>query len=93
LIEEATLANHKSAEKRARQATKRQARNVAAKRSAKSLEKKFLVSLSEKKAEVGELFRQVNSKLMSLVSKGVLKKQTAARKISRLAKKMKAPAN
>jgi small subunit ribosomal protein S20 len=81
------LANHKSAEKRARQAVKRQARNTAAKRSAKSLEKKLLLSLSEKKAEATELFRQMNAKLMSLVSKGVLKKKTAARKISRLAKK------
>jgi small subunit ribosomal protein S20 len=81
------LANHKSAEKRARQAAKRQARNTAAKRSAKSLEKKLLLSISEKKAEATELFRQMNAKLMSLVSKGVLKKKTAARKISRLAKK------
>lgn len=84
------MANHKSAEKRARQAPKRQARNVSAVSSVKTFEKKLLKAIDEKSKDVTETLKQYTSKIMSAVSKGAIKKQTASRKISRLATRVAA---
>lgn len=78
------MANHKSAAKRARQAPKRASRNSNVKSSVKTFEKKLLKAIETKSADLKEQLSAYTSKIMSAVSKGTVKKQTAARKISRL---------
>ncbi len=79
------MANHESAKKAHRQSLVRAARN----RSIKNRVKTFIVHFKSKVAE-GNLenatlaFRNAESELMSSVSKGVLKLNTASRKVSRL---------
>lgn len=82
------MANHKSSEKRARQTIKRSARNAQAKKFVKTVEKRLTTALTEKSKDVETAFRDFTSKIMAAVTKGVIKKQTASRKISRMAKSM-----
>ena len=80
------MANHKSAAKRARQAVKREARNTQVKSAVKTFEKKVGKAIENKSAkEAVVALQEFTSKIMTAASKGVLKKQTASRKISRLA--------
>jgi small subunit ribosomal protein S20 len=80
------LANHKSAAKRARQAVKREDRNTQVKSAVKTFEKKVLKAVENKSAkEAVEALKEFTSKMMTAASKGVIKKETASRKISRLA--------
>jgi small subunit ribosomal protein S20 len=80
-----TLANHKSAEKRARQAVKRNARNTATEKSVRTWEKKLRKAVSDKdKKAAAELLSNYMSKMGKASAKGVITKQTAARKVSRL---------
>ncbi|MCX7675713.1 MAG: 30S ribosomal protein S20 [Bdellovibrionaceae bacterium] len=78
------MANHKSCEKRARQAEKRAFRNTAIKRSLKTMEKKLIDAASKKAPEAGELLKTYTAKMMQAVAKGVLKKQTMSRKLGRV---------
>lgn len=79
------MANHKSAEKRARQAVKRNARNTATERSVRTWEKKVRQAVTDKDKKVAsELLSTYMSKIGKASSKGALTKQTAARKVSRL---------
>lgn len=84
------MANHKSSEKRARQAPKRQARNASTVSNVKTIEKKLLKAIDDKSKDVAETLKQYTSKVMSAVSKGAIKKQTASRKIGRLATRVAA---
>lgn len=79
------MANHKSAEKRARQSLKRAARNTQTRKNVKTVEKKLVADLAAKGKDAETSLREFTSKVMKAVTKGVIKKQTAARKISRLA--------
>lgn len=80
------MANHKSAAKRARQAVKREDRNTQVKSAVKTFEKKVLKAVENKSAkEAVEALKEFTSKMMTAASKGVIKKETASRKISRLA--------
>lgn len=80
------MANHKSAAKRARQAVKREGRNNQSKSAVKTFEKKVLKAVENKSAaEALAALKEFTSKIMSASSKGVIKKETASRKISRLA--------
>lgn len=79
------MATHKSAEKRARQAIRRTKRNSQTKSSVKTAEKSLVGALQAKSKETETLLRAFTKKIMSAVSKGAIKKSTAARKISRLA--------
>ncbi len=82
---------HKSTIKRARQALKRQARNRAVQSSVKSVLKRVLSAVEEKKAdEAKAALHDATSAAWKAVSKGVLKPNTAARRISRLAAKVNA---
>lgn len=82
------MANHKSAEKRARQSVKRKARNTQTKAAVKTFEKNLVKAIEAKSTkEIPELLKAYVKKAMSAVSKGSLKKQTVARKISRLSSK------
>jgi small subunit ribosomal protein S20 len=77
---------HKSTIKRARQAEKRHLRNRAVLTSVKSAMKKVITAVDEKNAdEAKTLLREATSALHKAVTKGVLKRNTASRRISRLA--------
>jgi small subunit ribosomal protein S20 len=80
------LANTASAEKRNRQAQKRRARNVAVRTSVKGAVKKVRDALEkgDPAAAKGAL-RAAEKALDGAASKGVLHRNTASRRISRLA--------
>lgn len=84
------MANHKSSEKRARQTPKKTARNARVKGSVKTFEKKLMKAIETKAADLKDSLSAYTSQVMKAVSKGVLKKKTAARKVSRIAKKASA---
>ncbi len=81
------MANHKSAEKRIRQTAKREERNRVYRTKTKNLVKTVRLAVAKKDvAALEAAFKEANKELHKFVSKGFLKKQTAARKVSRLAK-------
>jgi small subunit ribosomal protein S20 len=76
---------HKSTVRRARQSEKRQERNHAALSAVKGLVKKLQAAVAEKKVEDAKAsLREATSALSKAVTKGVLKANTASRRISRL---------
>lgn len=82
------MANHKSAAKRHLQSEKRRIRNRKVKSALHTQIKKTLVEITNKTAKVNEgEVRLAQSALARAASKGVLHKNTAARRISRLMKK------
>lgn len=83
------MANIKSAEKRARTIKVRTARNRAYKSAVKSAAKKFEAALSAGDIEQArEAFIKVEKQLDKAANKGVIHKNTAARKKSKLAKRL-----
>jgi len=88
------LATHKSAEKRARQNKVRSIRNASRKTRIKSTLKKMDEALKGNNKPVAEeTLKKVSSLISKGASKGVLRKRTASRKISRLSKKVRALAS
>jgi small subunit ribosomal protein S20 len=83
------MANIKSQIKRNRQNEARRMRNKSINSSLKTSVKKVEVA-STAGEETAELMRQAQAEIDSAVSKGVLHKKTAARKKSRLAKRISA---
>jgi len=76
-----------SAEKRHRQSEERRLRNKSAKSAVRSSVKKFVVLTHEKKVEEAEIaLRQMMKKIDTAAGKGIIKKNAAARKKSRMAK-------
>lgn len=76
---------HKSTIRRARQAEKRNTRNRATLSAVKGLVKKVQAAVAEKNADEAKTsLRIAASALSKAVSKGVLKPNTASRRISRL---------
>jgi len=87
------MPNIKSAKKRVLVIDKKTARNKAVKSEVKTVIKKFLALVeSGDKAAATAKFPETCSAIDSAVSKGVLKKNTAANKKSGLAKKLNAMA-
>jgi len=81
-----TLAVHKSVIKRHRQSLKRRARNQEIKSRIKTLIKKVRRSIEMKDPATAQTqLRDVNKALDKAVSKGVVKHNTASRRLSRLA--------
>ncbi len=81
------MANHKSAEKRVRQTKVRTERNRFYRTRMKNIVKAVREAVEAKDtAKAEEALKVANKMLHSYVSRGFLKKNTAARKISRLAK-------
>lgn len=79
------MANHKSAEKRARQNKKRRERNRALRSSLRTQIKKLRAAIASKdKSLCLELLNPTISKIDKAVNKGILHKNTAARYKSRL---------
>ncbi|WP_455376989.1 30S ribosomal protein S20 [Petrachloros mirabilis] len=80
---------HKSTIRRARQAVKRQVRNRATLSAVKSSVKKVQSAVAGKKLEDAKAsLREASSALSKAVTKGVLKRNTASRRISRLTKQV-----
>lgn len=85
------MANHKSAEKRARQTKVRTERNRFYKTRIKNITKDVLVAVdANDKDKAVESMKTANKYLHHCVSKGILKKGTAARKVSNLQLKVNA---
>jgi small subunit ribosomal protein S20 len=85
------MAHHKSAEKRIRQTPKRTLRNRARVSRIKTEVKKVEVALAAgDKAAAEAALRAAQPLMQRGVSKGVMHRNTAARKISRLSKRLKA---
>ena len=83
--EEYTLANHKSAAKRARQTVKRTSVNSNRKSAVRTVEKSLLKALAAKDTKaLPELLKNFMSQMTKAASRSVFKKQTASRHISRL---------
>ena len=81
------MANTKSAKKRIRQIKKRTERNRYYKTRIKTITKAIREAVEKgDKEKAVEMLKVANKKFQSYVNKGILKKNTAARKISRLAK-------
>lgn len=82
------MANHKSAIKRHRQSLKRRMRNRSAKSNMKTQIKSFFTVLeSGEKDAVQKMLPETVSRIAKTASKGIIRKKTASRKISKLTKK------
>jgi len=83
------MADHASAIKQARSSKKRHARNQLVLTSLKTLVKKMNTALASKKLdEAKDLLAKATSAFDRAVTKGVLHRNTASRKISRLTSKV-----
>ena len=88
------MPNIKSAKKRALQTTKRQQVNQARKTAIKTVIKKVMLALENNDAqEAKKLCLEAESKIAQGKGKGLMHRNTAARKISRLVKKVNASTN
>ena len=84
------MANHKSAKTRVIRNNKRSIINGARRSRVRTFVKKVLAAVLEKNKEAAAAaFKVAESELMKAVSKGVFKKNTASRTVSRLSKKVK----
>lgn len=86
------MANIKSAQKRARQETKRRQKNLNRKTAFKSAMKKVeaAIEAGQPKEVALELLKNAEAQLARAKNKGVLHANTSARKISRLAHRVAA---
>ncbi|KUG23113.1 ssu ribosomal protein s20p [hydrocarbon metagenome] len=85
------MATHKSAEKRDRQNKKHRARNVAAKSALKTKIKSVIENVDSKNKEKSiNALKTAVPALNKAASKGLIHKKNAARKVSRLTKKVNA---
>ncbi len=83
------MATHKSAIKRHKQSLKRHERNIAVKSAIKTLTKKTKLAIEEKDIENAQSFLQRAIRLINkAASKGIIHKNNAARRISRLTKRV-----
>ena len=81
------MANHKSAEKRIRQTEKKTERNRFYRTRLKNIVKDVRSAVEKNDGTTAaEALKVANQELHKFVSKGFLKKATASRKVSRLAK-------
>ncbi|BEK36429.1 30S ribosomal protein S20 [Campylobacter coli] len=80
------MANHKSAEKRARQTIKKTERNRFYRTRLKNITKAVREAAAQNdKNAANEALKIANKSIHAMVSRGFLKKQTASRRVSRLA--------
>ena len=79
------MANHKSSVKRIRQTIKKTDRNRFYKTRLKNIVKDVRTAIEAgNKEEATAAFKIANQQIHKFVSKGILKKETASRKVSRL---------
>lgn len=85
------MANTKSAEKRARSNEKKRQHRAAQKSAMRTAVKRFLAAVEQQdKEKAAVLLKEATRKLDKAASKGLIHKNTAARKKSRLTKKLQA---
>jgi small subunit ribosomal protein S20 len=85
------LATHKSAEKRARQSTKKRARNRMTKSSVATAERKLRQALTDGNFSLAsDQLKLFTSRIAKAARKGVLHLKAASRKISRLSSQVAA---
>ena len=85
------MANHKSAIKRARQSEEQRVRNRSRKTRMKNVLRKLEETISSKSREAAsEDLKQAVSVISKTAAKGVIHKNTASRKISRLTRRVNA---
>ncbi|PIT99842.1 MAG: 30S ribosomal protein S20 [Bdellovibrionales bacterium CG10_big_fil_rev_8_21_14_0_10_45_34] len=83
------MATHKSAEKRARQAVRRNAVNTRIESTVRTLEKKVREAIkASDKSLAGELLKDFMSKAQKAGNKGVVHYKSVSRKISRLSQQL-----
>lgn len=83
------MANIKSAKKRAKTNEIRRKYNIARRSDVRTATKKVLEAIASKDIEAAKsLLKEAEAKIARARGKGLLKKNTASRKISRLAKKV-----
>ena len=83
------MANTKSAIKRIRRISKQTIVNKARKsRYKNALKKMNLLLVEKKKSEALKFLPKLNSELMKVAKTGIIKKQNAARNVSRITKKI-----
>lgn len=88
------MANHKSALKRHRQSEKKRIRNAAVRTTVRGAVKHTRLAIEENKTEeLGTSLATATRLLDRAVSKGIIHKNNAARKISRLTKQANAASN
>ena len=84
-----SLANHKSAEKRNRQNTKRNERNKVYRTMVKNATKNVLEEVTNKnQTEANKELKNAEKVISRVASKGVLHRRAASRKISGLSRKV-----
>jgi small subunit ribosomal protein S20 len=85
------MATHKSALKRIRQSEKRELRNRSAKRNLRTRIKRVTLEIEAKSPEKArEMLTQAIPVIDKAAAKGIIHKRNAARKISRLTRKINA---
>ncbi len=85
------MAHHASAKKALRQNVKNNARNKARSSDIKTQIKKVLAAVAANDLNLAQqMFKDAQSKIMRGAKNNIMKKNTAARKVSRLALKVKA---
>jgi len=84
------MANHQSAIKRMHQNERRRIQNMSYKSGIRTAVKKFLRAAGEKSSDAQQLLRTAISLLDKGVSKGILHRNTASRKVAGLSKKLQA---
>ncbi len=83
------MANIKSAKKRAKTNEKRRKINLARKTEIKTIIKKYSSAIEDKNVQSAkDLLTLAESKIRRAAGKGLFKKNTASRKVSRLTKKL-----
>ena len=87
------MANTKNAKKMIKVNARRRDRNKAVRTGIKNLFKKALTAISEGDKEATQLVHSASAEVDKAVTKGVVQKNKAARKKSRLAKRLNAAAN
>lgn len=81
------MANIKSAQKQNRKMIKNRARNRAAMASLRTAVKNARTAIDGKAGDAAALVKKAVSVIDSMVSKGIVKKQTASRYVSRLTRR------
>jgi len=82
------LANHKSSLKRIKQALVKRERNRTAKAAMRTIVKKFNTTVAHDVEGAKAVLAEAVPSIAKLASKGIIHKNNASRKISRLAKKL-----
>lgn len=82
------MANHKSAIKRNKQSLVRKERNRTAKATLRTVIKKFVTTVETDAVAAKEVLAQAIPTIAKAASKGIIHKNNASRKISRLSKKL-----